>query len=123
MVEFLNKFNKKYRNPTDNIISKSQSIFINTHDFLLRTVGRAAFRPDRTLNVSVIEAVSVGTARLLDRNPDVDKSAFIEAHTNLLKNTDFIMNNVFWIGVFPGLDAPRLDYVIDVIHQVTRGTL
>ena len=35
-----------------------------------------------------------------------------------LKNTDFIMNNVFWIGVYPGLDAPRLDYVIDVFHRL-----
>jgi CDP-6-deoxy-D-xylo-4-hexulose-3-dehydrase len=35
-----------------------------------------------------------------------------------LKNTDFIMNQVFWIGVYPGLDAARLDYVIDVFHRL-----
>ncbi|MBI3823363.1 MAG: lipopolysaccharide biosynthesis protein RfbH [Planctomycetes bacterium] len=35
-----------------------------------------------------------------------------------LKNTDFIMNNVFWIGVYPGLDEARLDYVIDVFHRM-----
>jgi CDP-6-deoxy-D-xylo-4-hexulose-3-dehydrase len=35
-----------------------------------------------------------------------------------LKNTDFIMNNVFWIGVYPGLDTARLDYVIDVFHRL-----
>jgi CDP-6-deoxy-D-xylo-4-hexulose-3-dehydrase len=28
-----------------------------------------------------------------------------------LPNTDFVMNNVFWIGVFPGLTKPMLDYV------------
>src|ERR1700721_217127 len=28
-----------------------------------------------------------------------------------LPNTDFVMNNVFWIGVFPGLTNPMLDYV------------
>ncbi len=33
-----------------------------------------------------------------------------------LKNTDFVMNNVFWIGVYPGLDAPRLDWIIDRFH-------
>jgi CDP-4-dehydro-6-deoxyglucose reductase, E1 len=38
-----------------------------------------------------------------------------------LKNTDFIMNNVFWIGVYPGLDAARLDYVIDVFHRLVNG--
>jgi CDP-6-deoxy-D-xylo-4-hexulose-3-dehydrase len=36
-----------------------------------------------------------------------------------LKNTDFVMNNVFWIGVYPGLDTARLDYVIDVFHRLT----
>ncbi|MBM3994556.1 MAG: lipopolysaccharide biosynthesis protein RfbH [Planctomycetes bacterium] len=35
-----------------------------------------------------------------------------------LANTDFIMNNVFWIGVYPGLDSTRLDYVIDVFHRL-----
>jgi CDP-6-deoxy-D-xylo-4-hexulose-3-dehydrase len=35
-----------------------------------------------------------------------------------LKNTDFVMNNVFWIGVYPGLDQVRLDYVIDIFHRL-----
>jgi len=30
-----------------------------------------------------------------------------------LKNTDFVMNNVFWLGVFPGLTEPMLDYIAD----------
>lgn len=30
-----------------------------------------------------------------------------------LKNTDTIMNNTFWIGVYPGLDQERLEYVAD----------
>ncbi len=37
-----------------------------------------------------------------------------------LKNTDFVMNNVFWIGVYPGLDTARLDYVIDMFHRLVR---
>ncbi|HUX28658.1 MAG TPA: lipopolysaccharide biosynthesis protein RfbH [Terracidiphilus sp.] len=31
-----------------------------------------------------------------------------------LPNTDFVMNNVFWIGVYPGLTEPMLDYVAEV---------
>ena len=37
-----------------------------------------------------------------------------------LKNTDFVMNQVFWIGVYPGLDAARLDYVMDVFHRLVH---
>lgn len=29
-----------------------------------------------------------------------------------LKNTDYIMNHAFWIGVFPGLEKEHLDYII-----------
>ncbi|MBI5963996.1 MAG: lipopolysaccharide biosynthesis protein RfbH [Chloroflexi bacterium] len=39
-----------------------------------------------------------------------------------LANTDFIMNNVFWIGVFPGLTKAMLNYVIEVIHDFAKGS-
>jgi len=32
-----------------------------------------------------------------------------------LRNTDLVMNNLFWIGVYPGLDAERLNYMKDTI--------
>ncbi len=38
-----------------------------------------------------------------------------------LKNTDFAMDNVFWVGVYPGLTQNHLDYVISVFHQLARG--
>ena len=38
-----------------------------------------------------------------------------------LPQADFIMNNVFWIGVFPGLDQPRLDYMIETLHAALRA--
>jgi CDP-6-deoxy-D-xylo-4-hexulose-3-dehydrase len=34
-----------------------------------------------------------------------------------LHNTDSVMNNVFWIGVHPGIDKQRLDYMIEVLHE------
>jgi len=37
-----------------------------------------------------------------------------------LIQTDFIMNQVFWIGVFPGLTTPMLDYVVEVFHGIVR---
>jgi CDP-4-dehydro-6-deoxyglucose reductase, E1 len=35
-----------------------------------------------------------------------------------LTNTDFVMNDTFWIGVWPGLTLPMLDYVIEMMHKI-----
>jgi CDP-6-deoxy-D-xylo-4-hexulose-3-dehydrase len=37
-----------------------------------------------------------------------------------LTNTDFVMNQVFWIGVYPGLTEPMLDYVIESMQAIPR---
>ena len=34
-----------------------------------------------------------------------------------LKNTDFVMNNVFWVGVYPGLSDAHKDYLLSVLHE------
>lgn len=34
---------------------------------------------------------------------------------------DYVMNNVFWIGTFPGLDKPRLDYMIETMHAAVKA--
>lgn len=34
-----------------------------------------------------------------------------------LKNTDFIMNNTFWIGVYPGMTDEMIDYMAKVIKE------
>ncbi len=33
-----------------------------------------------------------------------------------LKNTDRIMNNTFWVGVYPGMTEKMIDYMIEAIH-------
>lgn len=42
-----------------------------------------------------------------------------------LPNSDFVMNNVFWIGVYPGLTLPMLDFVAttitDFVEQSRNG--
>lgn len=38
-----------------------------------------------------------------------------------LRNTDFIMNNTFFIGVYPGLDDAQLAYVADAFARFMKG--
>ena len=38
-----------------------------------------------------------------------------------LHNADEIMRRVFWIGVYPGLTQPMLDYVCDTLEQLCKG--
>lgn len=34
-----------------------------------------------------------------------------------MPNTDYVMNNVFWIGVFPGLTREMLDYMVETVND------
>ena len=34
-----------------------------------------------------------------------------------LKNTDYIMNNTFWVGVYPGMNDTMIDYMAKIIKE------
>ena len=38
-----------------------------------------------------------------------------------LSNTDFVMNNVFWIGLYPGITQPMIDYMAETFHQIPKA--
>jgi len=38
-----------------------------------------------------------------------------------LRNTDFVMNNVFWIGLYPGITQAMIDYMAETFHQIPRA--
>ncbi len=38
-----------------------------------------------------------------------------------LANTDIIAERTFFIGVYPGLDTPRLDYIASVVKRFMAG--
>jgi CDP-4-dehydro-6-deoxyglucose reductase, E1 len=38
-----------------------------------------------------------------------------------LVNADVIMNDTFWVGIFPGLDRSRLGYLADELGEATRS--
>jgi CDP-4-dehydro-6-deoxyglucose reductase, E1 len=67
--------------------------------------------------IRALEAKKIATRLLfggnLLRQPAYEGCEFRVAGP--LPNTDFAMNNVFWIGVYPGLTKPMLDFVAEVI--------
>jgi CDP-6-deoxy-D-xylo-4-hexulose-3-dehydrase len=40
-----------------------------------------------------------------------------------LKNTDLVMNNLFWIGVYPGLTRPMLSYIERALYNFFRKAI
>jgi CDP-6-deoxy-D-xylo-4-hexulose-3-dehydrase len=70
-----------------------------------------------------LEVNNIGT-RLLFAGNIVRQPAFADVEYRVvgdLKNTDFIMRNVFWVGVYPGLTKPMLDFVAQIIGEVAIG--
>jgi len=37
-----------------------------------------------------------------------------------MTNSDFVMENVFWIGVYPGLQEEQIDFMLEVLHEIAN---
>ena len=74
--------------------------------------------------VKYLEAHNVQTRRLfggnLIKHPCFDEMRRERIGYRIvgnLDNTDRIMRDSFWVGVYPGLDESRIDYIIRMIHE------
>ena len=81
-----------------------------------------ALQPDAPFTrndlIAHLESNKIAT-RLLFGGNLMRQPAYQNVHyraVGTFENTDFVMNNVFWIGVYPGLTDAMLDYVIDTFH-------
>ena len=80
---------------------------------------------ERAELLSKLEERKVGT-RLLFGGNLVKQPAFIGTNFRVsgsLEVTDKVMDDSFWIGVWPGIDAPRIDYMVETLKQTTRELL
>jgi CDP-6-deoxy-D-xylo-4-hexulose-3-dehydrase len=85
-------------------------------------VRQGANAPSRNQVVKFLESRNIATRLLfggnLLRQPgyrDISRRVIGD-----LKNTDFAMNNVFWIGLYPGITQSMIDYMVDTFHAIPR---
>ena len=74
---------------------------------------------DRNDLVNYLNQNKIGTRLLFSGN--ITKQPFMKnikfkIHKNL-NNTDFVMNNTFWIGVYPGLQKEHLNYIVTKLKE------
>jgi CDP-6-deoxy-D-xylo-4-hexulose-3-dehydrase len=72
--------------------------------------------------VRALNARNIGT-RLLFGGNLLKQPAFENTPRRVLgelTNTDIVMDNTFWVGVWPGITPKMLDYIIDSIHELLR---
>lgn len=81
---------------------------------------------DRNKVTRYIEEHNVQTRLLFSgniiRHPAFDQIRGTDAYrvAGGLKNSDFIVNNTFWIGVYPGMTKDKLDYMIEMVHEAVK---
>jgi CDP-6-deoxy-D-xylo-4-hexulose-3-dehydrase len=74
----------------------------------------------RTEAVRWLEAHKIAT-RLLFAGNLIRQPAYREQQYRVigdLARTNEVMERVFWIGVYPGLSQPMLDYVCEILTQL-----
>ena len=82
---------------------------------------------DRNAVTRYIEGKNIQTRLLFSGNlikhPCFDGIRGTDAYRVVggLDNTDFIMNNTFWVGVYPGMTDEMIDYMTQVIGEAAAG--
>ncbi|MFP5236267.1 MAG: lipopolysaccharide biosynthesis protein RfbH [Acidobacteriota bacterium] len=83
----------------------------------------APFRRNQVIRA--LEASHIGT-RLLFAGNLLRQPAYEQCERRVigsLPNTDFVMNNVFWIGLYPGLTPAMLQFTADVLIAFVQRSL
>jgi CDP-4-dehydro-6-deoxyglucose reductase, E1 len=80
---------------------------------------------DRRQLIQFIESRRIGT-RLLFGGNLLRQPAYLRIPHRVvgpLTNADIITDRTFWVGVYPGLDDERVDYIVETIHEAAQEQL
>ncbi|MEJ6980529.1 DUF262 domain-containing protein [Pedobacter sp. P351] len=90
MNEFMNKFNLRYKNPSDDQIEKMSELFKKTVQSIYDYFGKNAFRPDRVFNTAAFEVLMNGIAKQIDKKNDIDVSILAKEINILYSDSEFV---------------------------------
>jgi CDP-4-dehydro-6-deoxyglucose reductase, E1 len=80
----------------------------------------------RNALINVLNSRKIGTRQVFAGNL-TRQPAYADLNYRVagdLQNSDRVMNQAFWIGVYPGLTQPMLDYVLETMNQIAlKGEL
>ena len=90
MKHFLNDYMKSRRNNCADELAPLKVVFENTFRFVRETLGDRPFRPERSLNTAVYDAVSSALALKLQSDSPLDGAVTRSQYKKLLSNKRFI---------------------------------
>ncbi len=90
LLAFLNAYMKKNRDLQEQTETQLVQLFSNTIDVVYQCIGKTAFRPARSFNAPVYDAVMYGIAKRLERGAITDCDQLNSAYRTLLKDDEFI---------------------------------
>jgi len=116
---FLYKRLKKYENIfiLPEWLKESQPAWFG---FPVLVRANAAFKRNDIVNY--LEDKKIATRMLFGGNL-INQPAYMDIKCRIsgnLKNTDVVMNNLFWIGVYPGITKEKMEYMVNMIDMFLK---
>ncbi|MDE0446214.1 MAG: DUF262 domain-containing protein [Spirochaetaceae bacterium] len=89
LKQFLNDYMEEHAEPEDSWLDEHREVFLRTVSCAARHLPRESFRPERSLNVAVTDAILIGLASRLERGRISDTEQLGTAAVELSRQQDF----------------------------------